>query len=233
MYLDLSGLAEQEAAKQVRALTLCFSRETVTVVENLGLTNEQWNDVKTVVKAIQRYVEGHLNESVERRMFHRRVQQPGECFDDFLVSLHEFSKTCNFCSADCMQKSVCDQIIEGLFDVNTIEQLLKESDLTLDKAISMCRAQKAAKKQRAEIHVRASLQRYIQSEDRVRLLSRLSSALVVAMAGTREVVSAAQHAIPHATLARILATSLGCVVEHEHYHLPFHHCTHQERELLH
>ena len=104
VHLDISGLAEQEAAKQVKALTLCFSRETVKAVENLGLTDEQRNDVKTIVKAIQRYVEGHQNESVERRMFRQWVQQPGECFDDFLVSLRELAKTCNFYSVDCTQK---------------------------------------------------------------------------------------------------------------------------------
>ena len=150
-YLSLSGLAEQDAAKQVQALTLCFSRETVTIVENLGLSDHQRGDVTAVVSAIQRYVEGHINESVERRTFRRRVQQPGETFNDFLVSLRELAKTCNFCSADCTQKNIRDQIIEGLLDGDAIEHLLQEKDLTLDKAISTCRAQEAVKKQRAEI----------------------------------------------------------------------------------
>ena len=44
-----------------------------------------------------------------------------------------------------------DQIIEGLIDADTIEQLLKESGLDLEKTISTCRAQEAAKKQRVEI----------------------------------------------------------------------------------
>ena len=97
-------------------------------------------------------------------------------------------------------KNVRDQIIEGLFDADRIEQLLKPGDLTLAKAISTCRTQEAATKQRAEICV--SQQRYIQSEDQVRLLSQLNSALVVALAGMREVVSAAQHKLPHATHAK-------------------------------
>jgi len=37
-YCSLSGLAEQEAAKQVQALTLCFSHDTLLIVQNLGLT---------------------------------------------------------------------------------------------------------------------------------------------------------------------------------------------------
>ena len=90
-------------------------------------------------------MEGHINESVEKCMVRRWVQQPGECFDDFLVSLHELAMTCNFCSTDCAQKNVCDQIIECLVDADMTEQLLKVNDLTLDKAISTCRAQEAAK----------------------------------------------------------------------------------------
>ena len=59
------------------------------------------------------------------------------------------SKTCNFCSDTCTQKNIRDQIIEGTKD--TVEQLLKQPDLTLDAAITLCRAQEAAKKHRREI----------------------------------------------------------------------------------
>ena len=105
-YLNLSGLDTQEATKQVQALTQCFSHETVTIVENLGLSNMQRNRVAEIVAAIQRYVEGHINESVERRTFRRCVQQPRETFDDFLVSLRELAKTCKFCSDDCTQNNI-------------------------------------------------------------------------------------------------------------------------------
>ena len=91
-YICLSGLDKVEPAKQVQALTLCFARETVTIVENLGLTSDQRKSVTDIVNAIERYVDGQVNESVERRNFRKRVQHPGESFDDFLVGLHELSK---------------------------------------------------------------------------------------------------------------------------------------------
>ena len=150
-YLSLSGLGTQSNAKQVQALTLCLSRETVTIVDNLGLSEAQRGSVKDVVDAIQSYVEGLVNESVERRIFRRRGQQPGETFDDFLVSLRELAKTCKFCSKECTDKNIRDQIIQGLLDGDTIEDLLKEKDLSLDKTIATCRAREAAKKQRAEM----------------------------------------------------------------------------------
>ena len=39
-YMSLSGLSEEPPTKQVQALTLCFSRETLTIVDNLGLSTE-------------------------------------------------------------------------------------------------------------------------------------------------------------------------------------------------
>lgn len=64
--MSLSGLESQQATKQVLALTLCFFfRETITIVNNLELTNEQKGKPKEIVFAIQRYVEGQINESVE------------------------------------------------------------------------------------------------------------------------------------------------------------------------
>ena len=65
-YINLSGLITQEAAKQVQALTLCFSRETVTIIDNLGLTAEQRGKVADIVVAMEHYVNGQINESVER-----------------------------------------------------------------------------------------------------------------------------------------------------------------------
>ena len=58
-------------------------------------------------------------------------------------------KTCNFCSSDCTNKSIHDQGIEGLMDADMTEDLLQETNFTLDRAITKCQAQEAAKKQQA------------------------------------------------------------------------------------
>ena len=91
--------------------------------------------------AIQLYLAGQINESVECRNFRSRTQQQGESFDDYLVSLQELAKTCQLRS----------DVIEGLLDGDTVENLLREKDLTLVTTISKCRAQEAAKQQRAEM----------------------------------------------------------------------------------
>ena len=72
-YMSLSGLGKETAVKQVQALTLCFSRETLTIVNNLGLTAEDRGSVASIISAIKKYVAGHINELVERRNFRRRT----------------------------------------------------------------------------------------------------------------------------------------------------------------
>ena len=104
-YFNLSGLDDQAAEKQVQALTLSFSRETLTIVENLGLTDAQRKSAKEIITTIEANVNGKINESVEQRAFRSRVQQEGEMFNDFVVSLRELAKTCKFCNDECTQRT--------------------------------------------------------------------------------------------------------------------------------
>ena len=95
---------------------------------------------------MQEYIDGHVNETVECWNFrcHRRLL--GESLDDFLIALRKLIKTYKFCSEQCTQNNLHDQIIKGLRDIETIEDLLKENNFTLDNAIAKCRSLKAAQK---------------------------------------------------------------------------------------
>ena len=150
-YRSLSGLSNESATKQVQALRLCFSRDTLNVVDNLGLTEAQQKDQAQVIAALKQHVAGRINETIERRNLRQRKQLSGEAFDDFLVSLRELAKTCNFCSNDCLQKAIRDQIIEGLQDGEIIQELLQEKKLSLEQAITKCRGLEAAKRSRSDI----------------------------------------------------------------------------------
>ena len=70
---------------------------------------------------------------------------------------------CKFCSDECTEKSIRDQIIEGTSDSDTIVDLLQENNLTLARTISMCRSQEAAKKHRSDIHAPALKQGMVAS----------------------------------------------------------------------
>ena len=63
---ELIRTQTNRAIKQVQALTLCFTREALTIVQNLGLSGDERKSVASIITAIKRYIEGHINESVER-----------------------------------------------------------------------------------------------------------------------------------------------------------------------
>ena len=135
----------------MEALTLCFTRETLSIVQHLGLSNDEKKDVTTVIQALQRYVGGHLNKIVERPNFCHCMQQPWETFNDFLISLGKLAKTCKFCSDNCIERSIRDQIIEGIRDGDTVEELVQENNVTFATAIAKCHSKEATKKNRLVI----------------------------------------------------------------------------------
>jgi len=109
-------------------------------------------DITAIINTIKKYIDGHINESVECRNFRRHTQQPRESFDDFLPALHELVKPVTFVQTIVHKRTyVCDQLIEGILGSDTVEALLQVKDLTLDKAIQICQAQEAAKKQHANL----------------------------------------------------------------------------------
>ena len=86
------------------------------------------------------------------------MQQSGESIGDYIVELRDLVKTCNFCDDKCVEKALRDQLIEGLMDNNTVEDLLKIKELTLDVAINNAEACKSAKKNLVKVTGGASIQ---------------------------------------------------------------------------
>ena len=91
-YCFLSGLANEDMAKQVKALKLCLSRETLSIIYNLGLSKAQ---ISAIIDALQKYVDGHVNEAMERCNIRHQFQQNGESFDNYLISLTALGLICD------------------------------------------------------------------------------------------------------------------------------------------
>ena len=51
--------------KQVQALKICLSRETLNVVETLGLSTDKKKDQLQIIVALKQYVDGQVNEMIE------------------------------------------------------------------------------------------------------------------------------------------------------------------------
>jgi len=54
-YMSLLGLSKESDAKKVHALNLGFSHEKLSIVQNLGLSDEERANVTAIIGAIKKY----------------------------------------------------------------------------------------------------------------------------------------------------------------------------------
>ena len=120
----------------------CVSDDTMKIID---IPPSNRLDVKEIIRHVQLYARGQLNETVEHHNFAIRQQQPGERCEDSLTSIRDLTKTCSFWDK-CTDLKVRDKIVTGVIDVEFCRKLLQfsyKTALTLDKAIQISPADKA------------------------------------------------------------------------------------------
>ena len=75
------------------------------------------------------------NAIMERHKFSTRIQKEGESFQSFVAGLRILANTCEY--GILKDELICDKIICGVSSGHVWKQLLKERDLTLDRAIDI------------------------------------------------------------------------------------------------
>ena len=140
----ISDLAEKSRAFQVSVLRSCLGEDSVEVFQGLRFaTPDSDRTVDEILTALQDYAVGLTNETYERFVFRKKKQDEGESFDSFFSKLCVLIKSCNFCAA-CSDSLMRDQIVTGVRDHDTRQDLLKVQNLTLQKCTDICRAAEAA-----------------------------------------------------------------------------------------
>ena len=74
----------------------------------------------------------------ERFRFYNRQQRVGESIAEYVSELRRISKNCQFGEQLCT--ALRDQLVSGLFQGTIQQKLLKEANLTLEKAIRIAQA---------------------------------------------------------------------------------------------
>ena len=93
----VTELAQKEPEFQCSMLRYAFSEDTRKIYESLSLSDDDKKNVNTILKAMETFARGVVNETLERHTFNSRKQEDGECFDDFITDVKILSKNCNFC----------------------------------------------------------------------------------------------------------------------------------------
>jgi RNase H-like domain found in reverse transcriptase/Reverse transcriptase (RNA-dependent DNA polymerase)/Integrase zinc binding domain len=156
-YEIASDVAEASAAKRAAIFLNCIGGEAYDVYRSLPLSAEQRKDVTEIIQALENFCVGSVNITYERYVFYQRAQETNERFDTFLGDLRRLAKSCQF---DGMEDSMIrDRVVMGVKEDATRHKLLQTRDLTLSKAIDICKASEAAGQQlramTAQDHVQA------------------------------------------------------------------------------
>lgn len=160
LYLDATGASKKDEKQQTSLLLHIIGTDALEVYntfkwDDAGDTEGDSMRLCKVMAKIEKYCTPKTNLTLERFHFNSCIQQPGEGVDAFLTGLKKHSKTCDF---GALQDSlVKDRLVCGIIDNTTRERLLREEDLTLEKAVKVCKAAELVKERSRELQASSSV----------------------------------------------------------------------------
>ena len=145
LYLTASGLDKKDSKVQRCTLLHVIGEEALEVFNTFQFGEEERDDLTSLLKKFSEHFEPQTNITYERHVFNTRVQMAGETIDQFVTDLRMKAKTCAFESL--RDSLIKDRIVVGILEDGTRARLLRERDLTLEKAVDICRAAETSKMQ--------------------------------------------------------------------------------------
>ena len=149
-YLEATGYDEKSAKIQASLFLHTIGPCALEVYNTFEFTDEADRKKLEVLKAkFETYCKPKKNITFQRHKFFSRNQIEGESVDRWVTDLRKLAASCEF--GTLKDELIKDVMVLGIHDHGTKERLLRDQDLSLDKAILMCRATETSKKQLQEL----------------------------------------------------------------------------------
>lgn len=145
LYIQAIGADKKNDAQKIALLLTVAGPETIEVYNTFTYAEGEQGKYSVVIQKLQDYCTPRKNEIYERFVFRSRMQKESETIEQYVTDLKTKSQSCNFGSL--CNSLIRDQIVIGIRDTRVKEQLLKKTDLTLEKAIQICQAAELARSQ--------------------------------------------------------------------------------------
>lgn len=146
LYMTATGSDTKPAARKAAIFLHVIGEDALKVFNSFNLTAEQAKDLSVITSKFEEYCTPRKNVVYERYLFGRMTQATGETVEAFVTSLRLRAKSCEF--GDQLDSLIRDRLVIGSNDQRVQERMLREAeDLTLEKALSICRAAEATKEQ--------------------------------------------------------------------------------------
>ena len=112
--------------------------EAIKVCNTFVLSDAEKDKIKALKEKVKDNCEPRKNLPYTRHMFFTKAQGPTETIDAYVTELKSKAKDCEF--GLLHDSLIRDRIVCGIRDDSVRRRLLREADLTLEKAIDVCRA---------------------------------------------------------------------------------------------
>lgn len=144
-YIESPATRSAGPETHVAILLNVIGEDGLRIFNTLNLTESEVNDLNKVLQALEAYcTESHRSDLIYKRsVFNQRCQGNDETFDGFLLGVRTLAKECGFGVLENLR--IKDRLVMGLRDLEARDKLEKIQDLTLESAISFCRASEVMK----------------------------------------------------------------------------------------
>ncbi len=144
IYLIASGNDEARDKMKVSLLLNFAGEEAIEVFNTFTFEKEEDKWIfKTVESKFEEYCNPRKNVVFERFMYWKSIQED-ETIDQYVTKLRKLIKNCEY-PQQINDEMLRDKLVFGVKDVRMKERLLRESDLSLETALKMCRAAEQTK----------------------------------------------------------------------------------------
>ncbi|XP_061721037.1 uncharacterized protein LOC133527860 [Cydia pomonella] len=146
IYYEACEIAKKPQKVQINILLHIIGDKCREVYDQFS---EESKTVDELLKKFDEFFEPKKNLAVERHKFFTRNQQEFESIEQYVFELNVMAAKCEF--KDLCSDLVRDRLICGIQETSLRERLLRESDLTLQKAIEICRLAEISRAQAGHI----------------------------------------------------------------------------------
>ena len=146
LYRISSGLHEKDDAIQIATIQSILGTKARRVLKTLPNISGDITErtVEGILTALETYCVPRKNTTYERYVFRMTIQED-RSFDIFVTDLRRKAEYCDF--GAIKDSLIRDQIVVGINDPKLRQRLLRETDLTLEKAIKLCRITEQSQEQ--------------------------------------------------------------------------------------
>jgi len=145
LFITASGASEKSEATRIAMFLHALGDAALKVYNAFDLSNDEKKQLNVIRTKFRDYCSPRKNVVYDRYQFGKLTQVVGETIDAFVTTLRLRAKTCEF--GDQEESLIRDRVVIGCVDHRVQERLLREPDLTLQKALQICRAAEATNEQ--------------------------------------------------------------------------------------